>query len=234
MRLALALVPTLIAAAQQAGAAETFRPPEGCEATLSVQYSDCTTTLDWQCTLAPEGDTWSAFFDADGLQSIVSFDGNGGWLDAVFLWDGSREEAVGQAVDPVNVNHLLEAGADSYDFTIRRTDETGARRMRVTGEDLLTGEAVTIDGTRLLRTRYTYRMQEPDGTLYFASEGEQYVDPVSKQYFLGNSQQTSQDETWRIEAAPVEIIHPGEPGFAATQPTYGCTGSGASKAAFVP
>lgn len=209
-----------------------FSVPDGCTADLTVQYSDCTATLDWSCAVAPAGDTWSAFFDAEGLASIVSSDTEGNWLESVYLWDGAREELADEPADPISITHLLDTGADAFDFYIRRTDDTGSRRLHVTGEDRLTGEEVEIDHVRLLRTQYSYEIREEDGTVFFSSTGAQYVDPAARVYFLGDAEQYADGESWQIESAPVDIIRPGAPGFGMTEPVYGCSDAGAKKAAF--
>ena len=113
------VIPAAISAlafALPAGAAG-FTPPKGGEAFLTVQNKGCSVSVQWRCGAAPYSDFWSATFSRDGLQSVVSYSGDYQWLDAIYLWDNSREEFSRPAADPVSLDALLEDGVDTYDFT---------------------------------------------------------------------------------------------------------------------
>lgn len=207
-------------------AAEVFSPPEGCEAFLTVQSASCEVNILWRCDIAPDGDKWEAYFDRDGLQSIASYSSQYAWLDAVYMWDSSREEATGSPIDPISLAMLVLNDVDSYDFQMRRTDDSGTRNLRVVGTDTLTGEEQTIDGQLLQVARFEYDILEDDGALFYRSFGTQLFSPEMMVFFAAKGTSVSDDSTFEYDSTPVDFIFPGEPGFAGTTPLYGCDGGG--------
>jgi len=203
--------------------AGAFTPPEGCEAFLTVQNSSCSVTLQWRCGPSQDVDFWSATFSTEGLESIVRYSADYQWLDAVYMWDSSREEFVPPAADPISLARLLESGLDTFDFTMRRSQPDRSYDVRVVGADLLTGETVEIDGYSLDVVRTRVEITAEDGTVEYKSEGTQYLSRPLGQFFLGTERVFGADgSVAEYDDAPVDIIEPGEPGFGATEPLYEC------------
>ena len=204
-------------------AAAGFTPPEGCQTFLTVQNKSCSVTVQWRCDEAPNDEFWTATYSQDGLESIVSYSGDYQWLTAIYMWDSSREEFTPPAADPVSISTLLEDGADSFDFTMRRTESDRSYDLRVVGADVLTGETTEIDGYALDLVATRVEITAEDGTVEYKSEGTQYVSRPLRQFFLGSERvfETDGSVTEYLDR-PVDIIAPGEPGFGLTQPIYDC------------
>lgn len=204
--------------------AARFQPPEGCTSFLTVQHRSCTVTVQWRCGPAPEPDFWSATFSQYGLESVVSYTADYQWLDAIYMWDSSREEFTPPADDPVSLDRLIAEGVDTYDFTMHRMQPDRSYQIRVVGADELTGETAELDGypVELVRTRV--QITAEDGTVEYKSEGTQYLSRNLRQFFLGVERVFDTDGTAsEYDDTPVDIIEPGEPGFGLTQPIYDCS-----------
>ncbi|WP_300516098.1 hypothetical protein [Aliiroseovarius sp.] len=196
--------------------------PQGCEAFLTVQTQGCTSLLMWRCEKEPEGYHWAAAFDGQGLLSMSSYDHQYQWLDTTYLWDNSREVLL-DSEDPIHMDDLLDIGHDTFAFTVRRTMQGQTRKMRVIGADVLTGERVTIDGIELEELSTELRYFTEAGDVDYQSRGTQYVSRELRLFFPAVDQVVAQDGgTIEYDSRPVDFIHPGEPGFGATTPLYGC------------
>lgn len=205
-------------------AAAEFAPPTGCETFLTVQSKDCGVSLLWRCDMAPDGDFWAAAFGPEGLESIVGYSASYQWLDAVYMWDSSREAFLPPATDPIDIDALLGEGVDTYDFAMHRVEPSSSRDVRVLGADQLTGETVVIDGHTLESVTTDLRILGPDGAVEYQSRGTQYLSRELRQFFLGPETVTDPDGTeTQYDGSPIDIILPGEPGFGATTPLYDCT-----------
>lgn len=203
--------------------AGAFSPPEGCESFLTVQNRSCSVTLQWRCSPGDESDFWSATFSSEGLESIVRYSADYQWLDAVYMWDSSREEFVPPADDPISLTRLIDSGLDSFDFTMHRSQSDRSYDVRVVGADMLTGETVKIDGYSLDVVRTRVEITAEDGAVEYKSEGTQYLSRALGQFFLGTERVFGTDgSVAEFDDAPVDIIEPGEPGFGATEPLYEC------------
>lgn len=205
-------------------AAQDFSVPQGCTPTVTVQSRDCSAYLAWTCDIAPEGDRWEARFSLEGLESIVSYDAENAWLDAVYLWDGSQEEAVGVPADPISMTTLIGTGRDSFEFQMRHVDDAGTQVLTVKGEDNLTGDEIEISGIRLLQTRSQFTMRREDGSEFYRAEGTQYVSPDLRMFFFGPDVVHVDGQAYPGDGTPVEILLPGDPGFGQVTPLYGCNG----------
>lgn len=196
--------------------------PQGCEAFLTVQTQGCSSLLMWRCEKEPEGYHWAAAFDDQGLLSLSSYDHQYQWLDTTYLWDNSREVLL-DSEDPIHMDDLFELGHDTFAFTVRRTMQGYSQTMRVIGADVLTGETVTIDGVELEELATELRYFTETGEVDYQSHGTQYVSREMRLFFPGLDEVAAQDGgTIEYDSRPVDFIHPGEPGFGATAPLYGC------------
>ncbi|WP_085526383.1 hypothetical protein [Maritimibacter sp. HL-12] len=203
--------------------AGAFTPPEGCTSFLTVQNRSCSVTLQWRCSPEENSDFWSATFSSEGLESIVRYTDDYQWLDAVYMWDSSREEFAPPAADPISLTRLLDTGRDTFDFTMHRSQPDRSYDVRVVGADTLTGETVEIDGYSLDVVRTRVEITAEDGTVEYKSEGAQYLSRPLGQFFLGTERVFGTDgSVAEFDDAPVDIIEPGEPGFGATEPLYEC------------
>lgn len=209
-------------------AAAEFAPPPGCTTFLTVQSKQCAVSLIWRCDVAPKGDFWEASFGPEGLESVVGYTASYQWLDAVYIWDRSREAFLPPAADPIDFDSLVAQGVDTYDFTMHRVGPATSSDVRVLGADQLTGETVTIDGHELDLVATTLRILGPDGAVEYQSRGTQYLSRDLRQFFLGPETVTDPDGTKTdYDGSPIDIIGPGEPGFGATRPLYDCQGGDA-------
>ena len=211
------------AAIVEPASASGFTPPAGCESFVTIQSRACSVSVVWRCDLAPEGDFWEANFSSDGLESIVSYDRDYQWLDAAYSWDQSREEFTPPANDPISRDDLLATGLDTFDFTMRRVTPDRRYDIRVIGADQLTGVTATIDGYELDEVKTRLEIIDDEGVVEYASEGTQYYSRDLGLFFLGAEEVSGPDgETSTYDDRPADIILPGEPGFGATRPLYGC------------
>jgi hypothetical protein len=207
---------------------EGFALPAGCEAFLTVQNKSCSVMLMWQCEGAAEGKSWAANFSDYGLESISAYSPEYQWLDTVYTWDQSREQFTPPAADPIDMTELMKTGRDQYDFIMHRSLPDLSYDIHVTGSDHLTGEVETIDGQRLEKVAIQMTITAEDGTVEYQSAGMQYFSHELKQFFLGIEDVTdAEGRTEQYDDTPVDFILPGEPGFGATSPLYGCGGGAA-------
>jgi hypothetical protein len=220
-----------VGAALPAGAAG-FAPPEGCETFLTVQSRECSVSLLWRCDGAEDGPIWEANFSDGGLQSVVSYSASYQWLNALYMWDRSREEFLPPAADPIDLDALIGTGIDTYDFTMRRSEPQGTRDLRMVGADQLTGTTVTIDGHALEAVATELQILAGDGRVEYRSRGVQFLSRDLGLFFLGRETVTGSDGVAvEYDGTPVDIIRPGEPGFGTTVPLYDCN---PQDAGFIP
>ena len=211
----------LVAAAP--GSAGGFTAPSGCQTFATVQNRACSVSVLWRCDLAPEGDFWEANFSADGLESVVSYDRDYQWLDAVYGWDRSREEFTPPATDPISRDALIATGIDTFDFRMHRVTPDRRYDIRVVGADMLTGATATIDGYTLDEVATRLEIIDDEGVVEYASKGTQYYSRDLGLFFYGAEDVFSPEgDVSTYDDRPADIILPGEPGFGDTEPLYGC------------
>lgn len=196
-------------------AAQTFTPPAGCDAMLTVQQNACLVTHVWTCEADNPGDKWLALMTASGPARVFKVDNDFQWLET-FTPMGS-EALVLPSADPASMTELLANGIDTYDFVIQKDVGT----ERVVGVDRLPGTTTVIDGEELLDTTYSSDTINQDGEIIEASEGVQYISEKHRLFFFGRSwDKSTPDEV--NDASPVTFIYPGEEGFLSMRPQYGC------------
>lgn len=201
-----------------AAPALALSPPAGCGVALEVQYSSCLMSVTWRCDADPEGVRWTALVGEDGLHRVRRLDDEFQWLETIYYPDGRRVQLAPNPVDPASLTELLDTGYDSYDFTLSYDDGS---TLRYSGFDRLTGEETVIDGVTLLRTEFEYQAHDARGTLRGSGSGQQYVSAAHRLFLFGEMVDAS--GTRRLDD-PVRLIAPGESGFGASEPIYGCGG----------
>lgn len=217
VRLGLLLAPLLVAGGP--AVADGFTPPEGCSAYLTVQTMGCRVENHFTCDAAP-GHRWRVDHDAEGPSFTARIDAEAQWVESRSLLSGLGRQTVFPAQDPASMTVLLEEGYDDFTFEERHSDGSV---LRVEGFDRLTGDEVEIDGERLLRTQFRYRIIDPQtGALVDMGEGREFVSPVHRRFFSGVTVYQTEDGPVQFDRSPVQFAYPGEPGFGATDPIFGC------------
>lgn len=213
---ALALVIATVSAPAQA---QTFSPPEGCTAHLTVQARACRVSNYYTCTQDAAGDQWRADFDQEGIFFLSRIDREAQWVESLDLFPTVRQTLDAGAEDPASFSGLLQSGEDTFAFGLSKDN---GERSRVTGFDRLTGRTVTIDGIPLRETRFEFTEVDPEGNVLRRSRGNEYIHPDWRLFFAGPSE-WEQDGAWLpVDGSPVQFIFPGEPGFLSTEPLFEC------------
>ncbi|MCE6961109.1 hypothetical protein LAZ40_18940 [Cereibacter sphaeroides] len=200
-------------------AAQTFTPPEGCTAFMTVQSRGCRVSHHFRCEQDPPGDQWRVDFDQDGIFFSSRIDHEAQWVESYEMFPTVKQVLEPNPEDPASFSELL-GGADSYAFGLRR--DTG-ERSRVTGFDRLTGRSFTIDGIVLQETEFEFSETSIGGTVLRSARGHEYIHPEWRLFFAGPTQWDSGEGTSiPVDGSPVEFIFPGEPGFLSTEPLFDC------------
>ena len=219
MRTTLFLTGLMIAQPFAAMAAGTFTPPEGCCAWMTVQARACRVSQYYKCTGDAPGDQWRADFDQDGMFFVSRIDAESQWVESYDLSPKVKQSLDPNPEDPASFSALM-AGIDTFAFALTKDD---GRQSRVNGFDKLTGKSVVIDGITLQQTEFEFEEHDAGGTLLRRSKGNEYVNPEWRNFFAGPSQWDDGTGTYvPIDGSPLQVVFPGEPGFAATEPLYEC------------
>lgn len=199
---------------------DAFPLPEGCEALLTVQMRGCYMANHFRCEADPEGVQRYVTFGGEGARGASVVDAEFQWLES---YGTERRERLGDDVaDRASLSELFETGTDTYDFPLVDEGGEAPRTERVVGVDQLTGESVTIDGEPLERTTFEMRRVGADGEEIVSVRGAQFVSRERRLFFAGTETVSVDGRTIEIDHTPMAFIEPGEPGFFATAPLYGC------------
>lgn len=206
-----------------AASAGTFTPPKGCTAYLTVQLSSCRVEQHWTCATDPEGDHWALTIDADGPSYLQHLDREFRWLENYPLPGDIKRTLKQPEADPNSLTDLLEKGRDDFDFeqTVLRDGKPFATE-HVTGFDKLTGTKVRIDGEDLLVTEFEFQVESKSGGDRSRTYGNQYVSPKFRLFFQGRETEEVGGETYHYDEKPMLFSEPGEAGFLADKPEFGC------------
>ena len=212
------------AIAPMASHAGTFTPPKGCTAYLTVQMKSCEVSHYWTCENEPEGNHWTVSIRENGPAYLQSLDHEFRWLQSFAQGSSHISRAlIEPEADANSLTGLLETGRDDFDFeqSVLQGDQLIAIE-HITGFDRLNGTRVTIDGELLLVTEFEITVQSSGGGDPVRTTGNQYVSEQFRLFFQGNETETSAGVTTRYDDTPVLFIEPGEAGFLADRPEYGC------------
>lgn len=202
----------LMASAAQAG---SYTLPQGCTGIATVQARDCEVTHLFRC-----GDTRTHRVDLNdsGLMFYNVIDAEARWLESHHFLAGDVDR-LDSETDPASLSELLDTGIDSYDFTTR-SDKGAVQRF--VGQDRLTGQSLTVNGVTLLETEFQMKVYNADGSWDWTSEGREYVHPDWRSFVAGVRNISSPNDSYSVDSSPMQISLPGQPGFLADKPLYGC------------
>ena len=213
----------ILAVVPFAATAGTFTPPKGCTAYLTVQMSSCKVEQHWTCAGEPDGEHWVLTINSDGPIYLQHLDREFRWLQN-FPLSSDIERALQQPeADPNSLSELLEDGRDNFDFeqTVLRGGKPYATE-HITGFDKLTGTKVRIDGEDLLVTEFELQIESISGGDTSRTYGNQYVSPKFRLFFQGRETEEVGGETYHYDEKPMLFSEPGEAGFLADKPEFGC------------
>lgn len=196
-----------------------FAAPQGCESWMTVQQANCRVSNYFRCAGDPPGDQWRAVFGKGGPTYAGRIDAEAQWLESITPGNGLHDRLEAGAADLSSFTGLLAKGRDDFDFVMAGDDGT---RIRYRGHDRLTGRTAVIDGVTLRQTAYEIEEMTPDGTVTAYETGNQFIHAGWRRFFGGPSERTANGRTERRDSSPVQFVFPGEAGFAATQPVFGC------------
>ncbi|MDP5306200.1 hypothetical protein [Paracoccus spongiarum] len=217
---ALGALAALLALAPLPGRAATFTPPQGCRLEVTVQNRGCTVSQYYRCSADPEGHQRSAIFGQDGLGHLSRIDAETRWIESSDPQTGLEDRLVDEAADHASFSTLLKDGRDDFDFW---TESNSGERLHHVGEDILTGETVTIDGITLERTRFRLTTRDAQGAVLITREGQQFISRAMTRFFGGIETQSDwTGERRETNDSPVLFQFPGETGFGATTPQFDC------------
>jgi hypothetical protein len=216
---AMALAMPGFASAQESTGPELFSLPAGCTAFLTVQSNDCSVDHHFKCAGDPEGVQRRVSLDERGMTYLGSIDSETQWVNSYHPLSNHSERLASDPVDPASFSELLATNRDSYDFQTL-SDEIGTTRY--VGEDRLTGMTVVIDGVTLDQTSYQITAYAPDGSLQWASKGNEYISRDYRTFLSGVGTVTTPTDEYQRDASPVEFALPGETGFLSAKPKFGC------------
>lgn len=199
-----------------------FYPPQGCTGYLTVQQANCTVSQHWTCEKDPQGVKWRADMRQSRVVYVSKTDKETQWLESYDFSPIRQSDLVQPATDPASLTELLNTGVDSFDFIL--VDQTTRTRTRVVGYDRITEYDVSIDGEPLHRTEFSVRFVNPgSATAQLEVEGSEYVSATHRRFFGGLRTRTSDGPSEVVDSTPVQFIYPGEDGFFAKTPLYGCS-----------
>lgn len=219
MKLLMTLTAALLCSGLPALGQSRFALPDTCTAYLTVQMKSCTVSHHFTCEGDPQGHQRRADLDTRGLSYLGSIDAETQWINSFHPSSGHVEELEPRPAMPASFTSLTETGISTYDFRTL-SQEIGATRY--VGQDVLTGETVTIDGITLEQTEYTIRAIDSDGNEKWRSAGREFISRDWRMFLSGASTITTPEDSFDIDDTPVEFIFPGEAGFLSANPKYGC------------
>lgn len=202
------------------GHAGTFTPPQGCKLEVTVQNRGCTVSQIYRCDADPDGHQRSAIYNESGPTHISRIDSETRWIESIDPDSGIEDRLVDEAKDHASFSTLIETGQDDFDFW---TESNTGERLHHVGHDELTGEAVTIDGIKLEKTRFELTTSDANGEVLIERAGEQFINRAMGRFFGGVETQSDwTGQRQETNDSPVLFHFPGEDGFGETTPQFDC------------
>lgn len=216
----LAAMVAMLALSALPGHAATFTAPQGCKLEVTVQNRGCTVSQYYRCSADPEGHQRSAIFGQDGLTHTSRIDAETRWIESSDPQSGLEDRLIEDAADHASFSTLIETGRDDFDFW---TESNSGERLHHVGEDMLTGETVTIDGIELEQTRFRLTTRDAAGEVLITRDGQQFINRAMGRFFGGIETQADwTGERRETNDSPVLFHFPGEVGFGDTTPQFDC------------
>lgn len=203
--------------------AGTFTPPKGCTAYLTVQMKSCEVSHYWTCAADPEGNHWIQSIDDEGPVFLQYLDSEFRWLQSYPQRSDISRALIPTETDANSLTELLQTRRDDFEF--RQSVSRGGKQIAVehiTGYDRLNGTRVTINGEPLLVTEFEIQVKSDNGRAAVRTTGNQFISERFGLFFQGRETETSGGETYHYDDSPVLFIEPGEAGFLADRPEFGC------------
>ncbi|MBU3030025.1 hypothetical protein [Paracoccus marinaquae] len=202
------------------GRSATFKPPQDCRLEVTAQNRGCTVSQYYRCGGDPEGDQRSAIFGQDGLTHLSRIDGETRWVESSDPETGLEDRLIDEARDHASFSTLIATGRDDFDFW---TESNTGERLHHVGEDILTGETVSVDGVELEKTRFRLVTRDSSGEVLITREGQQFISRSLRRFYGGIETQSDwTGENRRTDDSPVLFSFPGEAGFGETTPQFDC------------
>jgi len=222
MRLFPAIIAMLVST-PFAGNAGSFTPPKGCTAFLTVQMKSCSVEHHWTCEGDPAGVQWVLSIDGDGPSYLQQIDEEFRWLQSFPQRSDVSRVLIQPEPDANSMTELLEQRRDDFDFkqSVMRGGKPYAVE-HVTGYDRLNGTRVMIDGEKLLVTEFMIEVSSSVDGSVVRTTGNQFVSARFRLFFQGRETEISDGVTYNYDDTPVLFIEPGEAGFMADKPEFGC------------
>ena len=200
-------------------AAGKFVPPPGCRVFVTAQLRSCQVSQHYRCDGDAAGDQWAVYMDGQGPFYMSRIDTETRWLESFDLMTGEADKLVSE-VDPASFTTLLNAGRDDYDF---KTESSTGEVRRYTGNDVLTGEKVTIDGITLERTVFDLTAWSDDGEMIWHRKGQQFIQRDWRLFWADIEDfENAFGDRDTIVDTPMKFFEPGEKGFLSSDPIYDC------------
>lgn len=215
-----ALLTILLLAAGPAAAGGKFQLPEGCEAFVTVQHSDCQVSQHYTCEKDPAGDQWAVYAGPEGPFYMSRIDRETRWVESHDLVT-PESDRLGTETDPASFSALLETGRDDFDFS---TVSSNGVVQRYVGHDRLTGKTFEIDGVPFEQTEFALETFDDAGNFISRRRGEQMISRDWRLFF-GDSEnyEDANGDTAMTISRPMTFAFPGEAGFLARMPLFGCS-----------
>lgn len=218
-RMSAALTLLVIACAAPALAAGSFQPPEGCTAYVTVQHANCQVSHHYRCNSDAAGDQWAVYAGSDGPYYQSRIDVETRWMESFDLFSGESDR-IGAESDPASFSTLLVTGRDDFDFSTEAN--TGEVRRHV-GYDRLAGGLVRIDGVTLEGTEFELMTYAADGSLLHRRTGRQLINRDWRIFFADAERfENAFGDREDSRSTPMTFAFPGEKGFLAGMPQFGC------------
>ncbi|WP_295042661.1 hypothetical protein [uncultured Paracoccus sp.] len=206
--------------AASAGQAANFTPPKGCQLQATVQNRGCSVSQYYQCQADPAGHQRSATLGKEGLRHLSRIDAETRWIESSDPNTGLADFLVERSKDHASFKTLLETGQDDFDFW---TESNTGERLRHVGQDILTGEAVEIDGQPLEVTRFQLKTYDAAGELLIERTGQQFISRKTNRFYGGVEVQSDwTGERQETNDSPVTFAFPGDDGFGDAEPQFDC------------
>lgn len=189
--------------------------PNQCRAFVTIQHEGCWLTKVWTCPGEPEGSRWlgEVVSNTDEYHFTRHFDPDGKELSVRSVVLSRPSEVAPRWSDPMSLSNLVSTGEETEQGHL---EFNGEWRPQSTVYKL-TGQTRRVDGVSFKVVDFSRRVAGPDGgtstlvgTMLYNSDINVLVQEATD---LGGYEQNT---------PIVDIIHPGQPGFDAAVPLYGC------------